>query len=75
MLGYLIDEEEFQVKPAIARVTQLFEIDAYSSKNRRNKDPKNWIGKQISLSSSINLDNLLFKKYLNEFRYSLQFKS
>jgi hypothetical protein len=41
MLGYLIDEEEFQVKPAIARVTQLFEIDTYSFKKRRNKDPKN----------------------------------
>jgi hypothetical protein len=37
----LIDEEEFQVKPALARVTQLFEIDTYSFKKRKNKDPKN----------------------------------
>ncbi len=27
MLGYLIDEEEFEVKPAISRVVQLFEVD------------------------------------------------
>lgn len=28
MLGYLIDEEEFQVKPAVSRVLELFEVDA-----------------------------------------------
>jgi hypothetical protein len=27
MLGYLIDEEEFEVKPAIQRITQLIEVD------------------------------------------------
>ena len=41
MLGYLIDEEEFEVKPAIQRVTQLFEIDTYSRKQRRPKYPEN----------------------------------
>ena len=41
MLGYLIDEDEFEVKPAIARVSQIMEIDTSSLKQRRNKNPKN----------------------------------
>ena len=41
MLGYLIDEEEFQVKPAIARVSQIMELDTTLLKSRRNKYPKN----------------------------------
>ncbi len=35
MLGYLIDEEEFQVKPAVSRVVQLFETDVTVKKGRR----------------------------------------
>ena len=35
MLGYLIDEEEFEVKPAISRVVQLFEVDSQVPKGRR----------------------------------------
>jgi len=27
MLGFLIDEEEFEVKPAINRITQVFETE------------------------------------------------
>lgn len=41
MLGYLIDEEEFEVKPAIARALQLVEIDTSSRKQRRRKFPEN----------------------------------
>jgi hypothetical protein len=41
MLGYLIDEDEFEVKPAIARVSQIMEVDTSSFKQRRNKSPKN----------------------------------
>jgi hypothetical protein len=41
MLGYLIDEEEFEVKPAIQRVTQLIELDTSTRKQRRNKYPEN----------------------------------
>jgi len=41
MLGYLIDEEEFEVKPAIARVTQLMEIDTTTKKQKRKKYPEN----------------------------------
>ena len=41
MLGYLIDEAEFEVKPAIARVTQLIEVDTTRLKQRRRKSPSN----------------------------------
>ena len=41
MLGYLIDEEEFEVKPAIQRITQLIEVDTSTRRQRRNKFPKN----------------------------------
>jgi hypothetical protein len=41
MLGYLIDEDEFEVKPAIQRVTQLIEIDTSSRKQKRKKYPEN----------------------------------
>jgi hypothetical protein len=40
MLGYLIDEEEFEVKPAIARVTQLLELTG-TGNTKREKYPKN----------------------------------
>ena len=41
MLGFLIDSEEFEVKPAIQRVTQLVEIDTSTRKQKRNKYPEN----------------------------------
>ena len=41
MLGYLIDEEEFEVKPAIARVTQLMELTGTGNNKKRDKYPKN----------------------------------
>jgi hypothetical protein len=41
MLGYLIDEDEFEVKPAIARVSQIMEIDTSSFKQKRKKSPSN----------------------------------
>lgn len=41
MLGYLIDEDEFEVKPAIQRVTQLIEMDTSARKERRPKYPEN----------------------------------
>jgi hypothetical protein len=41
MLGYLIDEDEFEVKPAIQRITQLIELDTTTRKQRANKFPKN----------------------------------
>jgi hypothetical protein len=41
MLGYLIDEEEFEVKPAIARAVQLMELDTSLLKKKRKQYPEN----------------------------------
>jgi hypothetical protein len=41
MLGYLIDEEEFEVKPAIERVAQIIEVDLSTRQSRRTKYPPN----------------------------------
>lgn len=41
MLGYLIDEEEFQVKPAIERVAQIMEVDTTTRGKKREIYPKN----------------------------------
>jgi hypothetical protein len=41
MLGYLIDEEEFQVKPAIARVSQIFELDTSTLRQKKRREPEN----------------------------------
>lgn len=41
MLGYLIDEEEFQVKPAIQRYMLVTEVDTSLLKKRRDKQPPN----------------------------------
>jgi hypothetical protein len=42
MLGYLIDEEEFEVKPAISRALQIFEVDTNTKKKKPEpKEPQN----------------------------------
>lgn len=42
MLGYLIDEEEFEVKPAIQRTFQVFELEGSNTKRQKsNKDNPN----------------------------------
>ena len=41
MLGYLIDEEEFEVKPAVARVLQMFEVETSTYGKKRESYPPN----------------------------------
>ena len=41
MLGFLLDEEEFEIAPAVSRVFQTFEIAAGNPRPRRNKYPEN----------------------------------
>jgi len=41
MLGYLIDEDEFEVKPAVSRVTELVEVDNTTRKKKIEIFPKN----------------------------------
>ena len=47
MLGFLIDENEFEVSPAISRVLQVTEIDTNNIKRQKkykeNNDPNNYI--------------------------------
>ena len=41
MQGFLIDEDEFEVKPAIARVAQVMELETTTSKRAAKKFPPN----------------------------------
>lgn len=41
LLGFLMDEEEFEVMPAISRTTTLFEVDNISRKRKLEKNPPN----------------------------------
>jgi hypothetical protein len=42
MLGYLIDEDEFEVKPAISRILQVMEVEGYTPVGKKNQTyPKN----------------------------------
>jgi hypothetical protein len=42
MLGYLIDEDEFEVTPAISRILQVMEIEGYVPIGKKNQiSPKN----------------------------------
>jgi len=41
MMGFLIDEDEFEVKPAVSRVLQLIEIDNSKKLRRPKKFPEN----------------------------------
>lgn len=41
MLGFLLDEEEFEVAPAVSRVFQTFEIASDTARPRRKKYPEN----------------------------------
>ena len=41
MLGFLLDEDEFEVAPAVSRVFNTFEVSAQTSRPRRKKYPEN----------------------------------
>ena len=41
MMGFLIDEDEFEVKPAVSRALQLIEVDNSKKLKRPKKFPKN----------------------------------
>ena len=42
MLGYLIDEDEFEVVPAISRILQVMEVEGYTHIGKKNSiSPKN----------------------------------
>ena len=68
MLGYLIDEDEFEVKPAIQRVTQLMEVETSTRSRRRNStenpDEFNFNFLYISGTTSLN-DRIDFTANMN----------
>jgi hypothetical protein len=41
MLAFLLDEEEFEVAPAVSRVFNAFEVNLTQKKSRRNRFPEN----------------------------------
>ena len=41
LMGFLIDEDEFEVKPGISRAFQIFETSTPSKRRKVNKFPKN----------------------------------
>jgi hypothetical protein len=68
MLGYLIDEDEFEVKPAIQRVTQLMEVETSTRGRRRNStenpDEFNFNFLYVSGTTSLN-DRIDFTANMN----------
>jgi hypothetical protein len=59
MLGYLIDEDEFEVKPAIQRVTQLMEVETSTRSRRRNstENPDEFNFNFLYVSGTISLND------------------
>jgi len=41
MLGFLIDEDEFEVQPAVTRIFQMYEVDTQIKKKRQKKEEPN----------------------------------
>lgn len=41
MMGFLLDEEEFEVSPAISRTATFLEVDTFNVKRRAKKEPAN----------------------------------
>jgi hypothetical protein len=57
MLGYLIDEQEFEVKPAISRVLQVFEIDESRPKRKPRKEPQNPSDFELTVPFDVNINS------------------
>lgn len=80
MMGFLIDEDEFEVAPAISRVFQMYEVDQRPVKRPQKKQvPPQPEVIQLSYSTSINSQeyyfeytcDLLFENSVNTESYSV----
>ena len=60
MMGFLIDEDEFEVKPAVSRVLQLYEVSEASSRGRKRKKEQNSSSYPVNISFDNN--NLISSK-------------
>jgi hypothetical protein len=68
MLGFLLDEEEFEVAPAVSRVFQTFEIASGTARPRRKKYPENKdvVKTEIIFGDSVT-EKTLFADYTGDF--------
>jgi hypothetical protein len=60
MLGFLIDEEEFEVSPAVSRVLQVAEFDTQNRKRRKknNSDPSGYSNEILFLNNVTSLSQI-----------------
>lgn len=58
MLGYLIDEEEFEVKPAISRILQVMELETTNRNVRPNRAARNERTFETSFNFPVGTDNI-----------------
>jgi hypothetical protein len=57
MLGFLIDENEFEVSPAISRVLQVVEVDTKNTKRTKKKDGVN-TPNDYTITFNVGVDSL-----------------
>lgn len=66
MLGFLIDEDEFEVSPAVSRVIQIMEIDQTKKRRLRpEKQPGNKSSLEFLFSYSLGVTSLTETFYYN----------
>lgn len=54
LLGFLIDEDEFEVQPAVTRIFQMYEVDTTTKKRRQKKEEPNPVSEySISYPSDV----------------------
>jgi len=58
MLGFLMDEEEFEVSPAISRTATLLEVSTFTRKRKVNKVPANPSNFDLNIIYPVGLDSL-----------------
>lgn len=61
MMGFLLDEEEFEVAPAVSRVFNSFEVDTQNPRAKRKKYPENKdvVKTVVEFSSSVDSKSLV----------------
>lgn len=58
MLGFIMDEEEFEVSPAISRALTLLEVNTFNRKKRAKKEPSNPTNFDLDVIFPIGIDSL-----------------
>lgn len=58
MLGFLMDEEEFEVSPAISRATTLLEVNTFNRKKRVKGQPENPSNFDLDVVYPVGTDSL-----------------